>query len=103
MNGYGNKLVKVRKLRSSNHFGVSTMEEEFKWNIKDFIELIRNYIRSPAFAGLLTVKMVITLGQVCRSFRNLFDQNYVKMVVCMGNLNTCLRFKFWCKNTSLDE
>lgn len=102
MNGTSTTL-QAKKLDSLNHFAADAGEDDFKWNMKDFIEVIRHYVRSPVFAGLFTVRTAIALGQVCRSFRTLFDGEFVKMVICLGNLDESLRFRFWYLKASWDE
>ena len=82
-------------LRTKALFDNVVNEEEFDWNLKDVIELIRDYINSPSFARFLSLRTVISLGRVCKSFHNLFNANYIEKVILLGNLNKTLRLQFW--------
>ena len=63
--------------------------------LKGLFELLEEYVKSPDFASFLEVKDVIALGQVCKSFRKLFNQEYVSLVIRLGNLEAPFRYLFW--------
>ena len=87
--------LKVVAIRSKILFDNDVVGENFAWNLKDLIVLIKEYIKSPDFACLLTVKTVVALGRVCKNFHNIFNSSYIEMVIQLGNLNKTLRLQFW--------
>ena len=76
----------------------SNKHEFFAWKFKDFLELIRNYIKSPDFASLLEVKTVLKLRLVCKTTYKLFNDEYLRLVIHLGNLEANLRLSFWACN-----
>ena len=67
----------------------------FAWNLKDILELLRDYIKSPAFASLFDVRTVISLSSVCRSFHEIFNKAYLQLVIRLGNLDSSIRWQLW--------
>ena len=67
----------------------------FKWNLKDFIDLIQIHVKSQRFASLFDIKTVLTIRLVCRNFSIIFDRSYLEMVIRLGNLENSLRTQFW--------
>ena len=63
--------------------------------LKGFINSLEDYVRSPDFAAFFEVKDILSLGQVCKSFRKVFGPEYVSLVIRLGNLEDCFRYLFW--------
>ena len=63
--------------------------------IKDLLELLEDYFKSYEFASFLTAIDVISLSSVCKSFRKIFNRDYLQLVIKLGNLNNEIRYLFW--------
>ncbi len=86
------KIVQISSFEKTNS---EPSQSGWGWQIKDLLELMHDYFKSPAFAALLTVKDVLSLGAVCKGFRKIFDKDYVKLVVRLGGLDGEIRYLFW--------
>ncbi len=104
-NSPANKPLPKPKRKSSPHReivhissfekGSEPSQSALAWNIRDLFDLLEEYLRSPSFASLLSARQTIALGQVCRSFRRIFNLRFLRLVVRMGNLEPELRCLFW--------
>lgn len=70
----------------------------FTWKFKDFIEVLSNYVRSPEFAALLDVRTVLALRRTSKAVGRIFNKEYVRTVIRLGNLEESLRLSFWAHN-----
>jgi hypothetical protein len=92
------KSIPKRKIVFISSFENTFSEQsqlESGCSIKDLLELLENHFKSPSFASFLTATDVLALGKVCKSFRKVFDQEYLWLVIRLGNMNSHIRCLFW--------
>eukprot|EP00826_Nyctotherus_ovalis_P060592 TRINITY_DN8520_c0_g1_i2.p1 TRINITY_DN8520_c0_g1~~TRINITY_DN8520_c0_g1_i2.p1 ORF type:complete len:160 (-),score=18.79 TRINITY_DN8520_c0_g1_i2:833-1258(-) len=70
----------------------------FTWKFKDFIEVLSNYVRSPEFAALFDVRGILALRRTSKAISKIFNKEYIRMVIRLGNLEEPLRLCFWAHN-----
>ena len=54
-----------------------------------------DYVHSYDFVSLYETSDVLTMGLVCRGLHAIFDQEYVRRVIRLGNLEAGRRYLFW--------
>ncbi len=89
------KIVQISSFEKSSEASQCSQCSTITWNIKDLFDLLEEHLHSPNFAALLSVRQVMALGQVCKSFRKIFNSQYVRLVIRLGNLDPDLRYLFW--------
>ena len=86
------KIVHITSFEKTNS---EPSQISLGWHIKDIIEIMEDHFKQAAFASLLTVKDVLSIGSVCKTFRKVFNKEYLNLVVRLGNLNSDIRYLFW--------
>lgn len=92
------KSMPKRKIVYISSFENTLSEQsqlEPECSIKDLLELLESHFKSPSFASFLTAGDVLALGAVCKSFRKVFDSDYFRLVVRLGNMSFHIRYLFW--------
>ena len=92
------KSIPKRKIIQISSFEISNSEHSqsiVHWQIRDIIEVLQPQFSSVSFASLLTVKDVIAMSSVCKGFRKIFNKNYLRLVIQLGNMNADIRYLFW--------
>ena len=77
--------------RANSEHSISVVD----WQIKDILELLQPLFQSISFASFLTAKDVLSLCLVCKGFKKIFNSDYLRLVIRLGNLDPELRQFFW--------
>jgi hypothetical protein len=90
------KIVQISSFeRTNSEHSISVVD----WQIKDILELLQPVFESISLASLLTAKDVLSLCLVCKGFRKVFNSDYLRLVIHLGNLDPELRHFFWIYHT----
>jgi len=92
------KSVPKRKIVFISSFDNTFSEQsqlETGCSIKDLLELLETHFKSLSFASFLTATDVLALSKVCKSFYKVFNQEYLWLVIRLGNMNPHIRYLFW--------
>jgi hypothetical protein len=65
------------------------------WNLVDIFMIMEDYVKSPAFSLLFTLKDVLAITLTSKKLRTIFNTEYIAAIISHGNLDTSLRPFYW--------